>query len=131
MFPSWTAHDANRDNRFRTLRRAYTSCGITENGKTPAAARPEFLVFEKGTCRRIGVLVAFASSCGIANRSTAGALRRAAARPYSAFHAGLRADAGLCSGHARLRIDLLVAAARHPALHVALALCAAPDLGVG
>src|ERR1700738_2099143 len=130
MFPSWTAHDANRDNRFRTLRRAYTSCGITENGKTPAAARPEFLVFEKGTCRRIGVLVAFASGCGIANR-TAGALMRAAAGPYSAFHAGLRVDAGLCSGRARLRIELLVAAARDPALHITLALCAATDLSVG
>src|ERR1700687_3701139 len=99
--------------------------------KTPAAARPEFLVFENGTCRRIGVLVAFTAGRGIANR-TGGALSRAATGPYSAFRAGLRVDAGLCSRRARLRIELLVAAPRRPALHiVGPALRTAADLGVG
>src|ERR1700737_3155970 len=86
---------------------------------------------KNGTPRRIGVLVAFATGRGIANR-TAGALGCSATCPYSAFHASLRFDAGLCSRRARLRsIDLLVAAARRPALHIAPALHAATDLGVG
>jgi hypothetical protein len=45
MLPSWTAHDANRDNELRKLRRTDKTCRIIE--KTPAAARPEFLVFER------------------------------------------------------------------------------------
>jgi hypothetical protein len=128
MLPSWTAHDANRDNELRKLRRTDKTCRIIE--KTPAAARPEFLVFERRTCRRVGVLVAFTPGRGIANR-TAGALRRSATGPYGAFHASLRVDAGLCSRRARLRIEFLVAAARRPALHIAPALRAAADLGVG
>src|SRR6266850_4560972 len=75
-------------------------------------------------------LVAFGPGRGIANR-TGGALRRSATGPYSTFRAGLRAGAGLFSGRARLRIKFLVAATRRPALHIAPALRAAADLGVG
>jgi hypothetical protein len=35
----------NRDNELRKLRRTDKTCRIIE--KTPAAARPEFLVFER------------------------------------------------------------------------------------
>src|SRR6266850_3591752 len=75
-------------------------------------------------------LVAFGPGRGIANR-TGGALRRSATGPYSTFRAGLRVGAGLFSGRTRLRIKFLVAAARRPALHIAPALRAAADLGVG
>ena len=76
------------------------------------------------------MLVAFAAGCGIASR-TGGALRRSATGSDSAFRAGLRVGAGLFSGRARLRIKLLVAAARRPALHIAPALRTAADVGVG
>ena len=76
------------------------------------------------------MLVAFAPGRGIANR-TGGALGRSATGPYSAFRAGISIDAGLFSGRARLRIKLLVAAARRPALHIAPALRTAADVGVG
>src|SRR5260370_14366818 len=108
--------------------------------------RPEFLVLERGNPskdrRPDSVLIAFARGRGIASR-TGAALGCSAAAPYRAFRAGLRVDASLCSGRARLRIELLVAAARRPALHIAvaaarlpalhiaLALPPAADLGVG
>src|ERR1700687_139373 len=132
------AHDTNPDSDLpHPFARAGFLWGLFsfrppfKTEKTPAATRPEFLVFERGTLSRIGGLVAFAPGCGIANR-TGAALGRCAAAPYRAFHAGLRV--GLCSGGARLRIELFVAAARraalHPALHVAPALRATADLSV-
>ena len=69
------------------------------------------------------------TAAGIASRAGA-ALGRCAACSHRAFRAGLGVDARLCPGCARLRIEVLLAAARHSALHIAPVLYAAADLGV-
>ena len=67
---------------------------------------------------------------GVAGRCAA-ALGRAATGAHRALRAGLRGGAGPFSGRATLRIEFLIAAARHSALHMGLALRTAANMRVG
>src|SRR4051812_8986749 len=91
--------------------------------------RGRSILFWEGI-RRGMHLVALAPGGGIAG-GTAAVPGRAAAGADRTFCLRLRAGAGLLACGAALRIELLVAAARRTALHIAAALCAAADICVG